>query len=255
MKAADALTRFSDRVEDYVRYRPAYPPAVIQLLRDRCELGPDSLIADIGSGPGNLARLFLENGNEVFAVEPNAEMRGAGQQLLGHYGRHHSTEGRAEKTRLASNSVDFITAAQAFHWFDWPKAKAESQRILNPGGWVVLLWNDRRYDSTPFQREYEQLLLQFGTDYAQVKRQGRASVDAIAEFFSHKFEKVTLDNSQLFDLEGLRGRLVSASYAPRAGHPNHTPMLLELAEIFSRYAKGGLVAFEYDINLYFGHLQ
>ena len=82
MKAADALTRFSDRVEDYVRYRPGYPPAVIQLLRDRCELGPDSLIADIGSGPGNLARLFLENGNEVFAVEPNAEMRGAGQQLL-----------------------------------------------------------------------------------------------------------------------------------------------------------------------------
>jgi len=254
MKVHDALTRFSDRVEDYVKYRPSYPPQVIEVLRDRCGLNPNSVITDIGSGPGNLARLLLENGNEVFAVEPNAEMRNAGQQLLGHCDRYHSVDGKAEETLLAEASVDFVAAAQAFHWFDWPRAKAEFRRILRPGGWVVLLWNDRRLDSSPFLREYEQFLLKFGTDYVQVKDQGGAAVKAIADFFSHRFETAVLDNSQFFNFEALRGRLLSASYAPKADHPNYGPMLADLEYIFHEYAENGTVAFEYDTNIYFGQL-
>jgi len=154
MSAKDSLTRFSDRVEDYVKYRPGYPPQVIEVLRARCGLTPSSVVADVGSGPGNLARLFLDNGNEVFAVEPNAEMREAGKQSLGNRGGYRSVDGRAEGTRLENASVDFVTAGQAFHWFDWPHAKTEFRRILRPEGWVVLLWNERLTDSSPFLRDY-----------------------------------------------------------------------------------------------------
>jgi len=255
MKPGKILTRFSDRVDDYVKYRPGYPAEVIRVLKDRCGLGSNSVIADIGSGPGNLARLFLDNGNEVFAVEPNAEMREAGASLLGYLPGYHSVEGKAEETHLGDGSADFITAAQAFHWFDWPRAKPEFRRVLQPGGWVVLLWNDRRLHSSPFQQDYEELLLQYGTDYAHVKTQGRAAVDAIAEFFSHRFERVSLDNSQFFDFAGLKGRLLSASYAPKPNHPNHALMLAELERMFRKYANEALVKFEYDTNIYFGQLE
>lgn len=255
MKPENVLTRFSDRVDDYVKYRPGYPREVVTVLEERCGLRSKSVIADIGSGPGNLARLFLENGNEVFAVEPNAEMRAAGQQLLVHFRQYHSLDGSAEDTHLAANSIDFITAAQAFHWFDWPLAKAEFKRILKPPGWVVLLWNDRRFESSPFQRDYEELLLEYGTDYEHVKNQGKAAVDTIPEFFSSGFHKVSIDNSHFFDLAGLQGRLLSASYAPKPDHPNHALMLAELERIFRAHEDNGVVAFEHDTNIYFGQLE
>jgi SAM-dependent methyltransferase len=248
------LTRFSDRVEDYVKYRPGYPPDVIEVLRERCGLMPNSVVADIGSGPGALARLFLEYGNEVFAVEPNAEMRNAGQQLLGRFDRYHSVDGAAETTHLDPGSVDFVTAAQAFHWFDWPRAKAEFQRILRPAGYAVLLWNDRRFDS-PFERDYEQLLLDYGTDYSHVKERGGAAVGAIREFFSGQYEAAVLCNRQVFEFEGLRGRLFSASYAPKPDHPNHSPMLSALEDVFHKHAADGKVTIEYDTNMYFGNLR
>ena len=255
MKPANVLTRFSDRVDDYIKYRPGYPPELLRVLTDRCALGPKSVIADIGSGPGNLARLFLENGNQVLAIEPNAEMRNAGQQLLGTYHQYHSVEGSAEDTRLAGSSADFITAAQAFHWFDWPRAKTEFKRVLRSRGWVVLVWNDRRVESSPFQKDYEQLLVRYGTDYAHVKNEGRAAVEAITQFFGGRFEKVSLDSSQLFDFAALKGRWLSASYAPKPDHPNHHLMVAELERIFRKHANNGIVAFEYDTNIYFGQLE
>jgi SAM-dependent methyltransferase len=258
MKPENVLTRFSDRVDDYVKYRPGYPREVIEVikvLKERCGLSSKSVIADVGSGPGNLARLFLEDGNEIFAVEPNAEMRAAGQELLGKFGQYHGIDGSAEDTHLSSSSIDFITAAQAFHWFDWPRARAEFKRILKPLGWVVLLWNDRRFESSPFQRDYEELLLEYGTDYAQVKAQGRAAADAITEFFSGRVQKVSLDNSQFFDLASLQGRLLSASYAPKPDHPSHALMLAELERIFHAQEDNALVAFEYDTNVYFGQFE
>lgn len=248
------LTRFSDRVADYVKYRPSYPQQVVDVLRDRCGLSPRSLVADIGSGPGALARLLLEHGNEVFAVEPNAEMRGAGMELLGLFDRYHSIDGAAEETHLETRSMDFATAAQAFHWFDWPRAKTEFRRILRQDGYAVLLWNDRRFDS-PFEQDYEQLLLEFGTDYSNVKDRGGAAVEAIREFFSGNYETACLKNHQHFNFEGLRGRLFSASYAPKPGHPNHPPMLKALEKAFRKHESAGNVTIEYDTNMYFGHLR
>jgi SAM-dependent methyltransferase len=247
-------TRFSSRVENYVKFRPGYPPQIIDLLKDDCGLSKESIIADIGSGTGILAELFLKSGNSVFGVEPNQAMRLAGERLLSAYDRFVSVGASAENTGLDAQSIDFITAGQAFHWFNLPKARQEFQRILRPAGWVVLIWNERRLDSTPFLRDYEDLLLSFGTDYQDVRHEN--IIDSIRKFFSPSQPKLQkFDNVQMFDYEGLKGRLLSASYTPEPEHPNFEPMLARLAEIFARHEKGGKVAFEYDTTVYFSHLE
>ena len=169
MTFADAKQRFSNRVADYVRYRPGYPSALIDLLRSECGLRPDHAVADVGSGTGLLSKLFLENGNRVFAIEPNEEMRRAGEECLAAYKNFSSVRGSSEATTLPDSSFDFITAAQAFHWFEPTATRREFLRILKPHGWVVVIWNDRRISETAFGRAYEDLLVRYGTDYARVK--------------------------------------------------------------------------------------
>src|SRR6266480_1804978 len=159
------IERFSNRAEHYVKCRPGYPVEILDLLRTHCGLTQDSVIADIGSGTGKLSEPFLQNNNQVFAVEPNRAMRTAAEQLLSHYKKLVSIDGSAESTTVPNHSIDLITAGQAFHWFDRPKAKLEFARILKRDGWVVIIWNERRLDATPFLKAYEQLLLNFGTDY------------------------------------------------------------------------------------------
>src|ERR1700722_16381276 len=171
MPAQDATARFSSRVEKYVRYRPSYPKGVVELLRKQCGLTSDSIVADVASGTGIFTRLLLENGNRVFGVEPNLEMRRAGEEYLAGYARFTSVEGTAEATTLPGRPVDIVTAAQAAHWFDRATARREFVRILKPGGWAVLLWNERQTDSTPFLRDYEKLLLTYGTDYQEVRHE------------------------------------------------------------------------------------
>src|SRR5256885_34515 len=180
-RASDPTKRFSTRVDNYSRYRPGYPTGVIDLLVSACGLGSNSVVADIGSGTGILSELFLKNGNRVLAVEPNLEMRSAAEYLLNHYRRFTSIDGSAEATTLADASADFITAAQAFHWFDQKRARSEFTRILKPGGWVILVWNERRLATSAFLRDFEDLLLKYGTDYSQVRHE---NVDSeIASFF------------------------------------------------------------------------
>ena len=169
MAVKDSTQRFSSRVGNYVRYRPAYPSAVLDLLKNECGLNAASVIADIASGTGIFTRMLLENGNRVFGVEPNADMRKAGEEFLRGYSQFTSVAGTAEATTLADHSVDLVTAAQAAHWFDREQARREFIRICRPGGWTVLLWNERRTGSTPFLRDYEQLLLEYGTDYQEVR--------------------------------------------------------------------------------------
>jgi ubiquinone/menaquinone biosynthesis C-methylase UbiE len=152
MPATNATSRFSDRVENYVRYRPGYPPEVMMALKAECGLSPNHLIGDIASGTGNWTRRLLENGNRVFGVEPNTEMRAAGERLLAGFPNFTSVAGTAEETTLADQSVDFVTAAQAAHWFDREKARREFVRVLKPQGWLALLWNERVTDSTKFLR-------------------------------------------------------------------------------------------------------
>ncbi len=131
-RAADAKTRFSSRVENYVRYRPAYPGGVLQCLERECGLTPAWRVADIGSGTGISSKLFLDYGCTVFAVEPNPDMRRAAERLLGSVPGFHSEDGSAEATGIPAGSVDLAIAAQAFHWFDPAGAREEFQRIVRP---------------------------------------------------------------------------------------------------------------------------
>jgi len=245
--------RFSDRVENYVRFRPGYPPEVLELLRSECGLRPSHVLADIASGTGLFTRLLLENGNSVFAVEPNSEMREMGERELASYERLVSVAGTAENTTLASASMDFVTAAQAAHWFDLRRTRAEFVRILKPQGWCVLIWNERRTDSTPFLREYEQLLLTYGTDYKEVRHERTTAV--IHEFFAPApLRERVFEFRQRFDYEGTAGRLLSSSYAPLAGHPSYAPMMYELKRIFRAHARDGVVEFEYNTRVFYGRL-
>jgi ubiquinone/menaquinone biosynthesis C-methylase UbiE len=248
-----ATTRFSDRGENYVRYRPGYPAGVLDLLRTECGLRPEHIFADIASGTGIFTRLLLENGNFVFAVEPNVEMRETGSQQLKAFSRVKSVAGTAEATTLESSSVDFVTAAQAAHWFDRPQARAELVRILKPGGWCILIWNERRTSSTPFLRAYEKLLLTYGTDYKEVRHEHTTAT--IHEFFApSRYDERVFDLRQQFDFEGLAGRLLSSSYAPLEGHPNYGLMMEELKRNFREHAEHDKVEFEYDTRVFYGHL-
>jgi SAM-dependent methyltransferase len=254
MPASNATSRFSDRVENYVRYRPGYPPEVIKELKSECGLMASHAVADVASGTGIWTRLLLENGNPVFGIEPNAEMRQAGERLLAAFPKFTSVAGTAEATTLADRSVDFVTAAQAAHWFDRAGARREFVRILKPGGWLVLLWNERLTDATAFLRDYEQLLLTYGTDYQDIRHEHTTS--AVNEFFDPSpFQERTFAMRQEFDYAGVEGRLLSSSYAPGPGHSKHAPMLRELRGIFEANAVEGRVAFEYKTRLYFGQLR
>ena len=197
--------------------------------------------------------MLLENGNSVFAVEPNTEMREAGVHELESYDRLVSVAGTAEETTLRSASVDFVTTAQAAHWFDLPRARTEFARILRPEGWCVLIWNERRTATTPFLRDYEQLLLTYGTDYKEVRHERTNAL--IHEFFAPALsEERVFSLRQQFDYEGTAGRLLSSSYAPLEGHPSHAPMMQELQRIFRAHAKDDKVEFEYNTRVYYGHL-
>jgi SAM-dependent methyltransferase len=254
MPAANATSRFSDRVENYVRYRPGYPPEALQTLQSLCGLALDHVIADIASGTGIWSRILLENGNPVFGVEPNIEMRQAGERLLAGFPKFTSVAGTAEATTLPDASVDFVSAAQAAHWFDRERARREFGRILKPGGWLVLLWNERLTDSTAFLRAYEELLLTFGTDYEDVRHE--RTTDAVNEFFDPApYKEHMFPMRQEFDYAGLEGRLLSSSYAPGPGHPKHAPMLRELRRLFETHAESGRVNFDYKTRVYFGRLK
>jgi len=250
----DSTTRFSNRVENYIKYRPGYPIEVIGLLARECGLSKDSIIADVGSGTGILSEMFLRRGISVYGVEPNQDMRGAAERLLKNYPDFTSINGKAEATTLPDRGVDFVVVGQAFHWFDSRAALREFLRILKPRGWVVLIWNERRLDSTPFLRAFEELLLEFGTDYEQVRHEN-VEKDIASFFAPEEFNLATFENLQELDFEGLKGRLLSASYTPAADHPDYQQMLDKTREIFLAHQQDDRVFVEYDTKVYFGHLQ
>jgi SAM-dependent methyltransferase len=255
MSFTDSKQRFSSRAADYARYRPGYPREVIDLLQKWGSLKPQHVIADIGSGTGLLAKLFLAHGNRVYGVEPNAEMRAAGEDYLREFTAFTSVAGSAEATTLPSESVDFVTAGQSFHWFDPEPSRREFQRILKIHGRAVIVWNERLLNETPFLTEYEELLRRFGTDYARVNESYPRAEQMLAFFGPNEFTSHALPNFQEFDFDGLSGRLRSSSYAPTPGHPQFEPMLEELQRIFAAYNRNGLIRMEYRTHVYTGKLD
>ena len=246
--------RFSDRVDDYVKYRPHYSPEVVQTLRNECGLSTEHFVVDVGCGTGLLAKIFLENGNRVIGVEPNANMRTAGEEYLSSFEKFSMVAGSAESTSLPDQFADFVIAGQAFHWFQPDATRREFARLLKPGGWAVLIWHDRDMESTPFLRAYEEFLVQYSTDYTTVAHNKVANYGALERFYSpDKMHLIVQATQQRFDLEGLRGRLLSSSYAPREG-PAADAMLLELPKLFAQYQEGGFVTLDYHTRIYFGHL-
>jgi SAM-dependent methyltransferase len=254
MTFTDSKERFSNRVTDYVRYRPSYPSAVRDLLRAECGLKSGHVIADIGSGTGFLSELFLKNGNRVFGIEPNEAMRLAGEEYLAAYDSFISINGSAESTTLEDASVNFVVSGQAFHWFEPKSARREFARILKPGGWVVIVWNERLTDATSFLQEYEGLIRKYGNDYSKVN-ESYPREEQMRHFFGEgAYASRTLPNYQNFDLDGIAGRLRSSSYMPTPSDPNFEMMLAELRMLFDTYNEGGRVRLEYTTRIYFGHL-
>ncbi len=246
--------RFSSRVEAYLKYRPHYPREIIYALREKTGLRPNYSIADVGSGTGFSAELFLENGNFVYAIEPNAPMREAGEHYLATYKNFRSIDGTAEVTTLPDHSADYIIAGQAFHWFKFEEAYEEFKRILKPVGWIVILWNDRETDTTPFLIDYEALLQEFGTDYNEINHRNFDSEKVRAFFRGADVIEMEFENIQRLDYDGVEGRLLSSSYVPNVGDAQYAPMLEQLHTIFDRHTKNGKIDMRYKTLLYAGQI-
>lgn len=253
--AADATRRFGDRVADYVRWRPDYPPELLDWLEDDLGVTHAWVVADIGAGTGISTHMFVDAGYRVTAVEPNAAMREAAVAWLGDEPKFRAIDGRADATGLADSSVDLVTAAQAFHWFDPEDARAEFRRILRPHGLAAIWWNARRLAGTPFLDGYEALLRRYGTDYARVAERYADDARMRAWFGRGLRGTARFDHRQRLDFDGLRGRLMSSSYAPQAGHPDHAPMLAALRGLFDATAVDGHVDMEYDTRVFAGEVR
>lgn len=244
-------TRFSDRVADYVRYRPSYPQTMIAQLEEIVGLQPSFAVADIGSGTGLSAQRFVEAGNLVYGVEPNREMREASQKLFQGNRNFKAIDATAEHTTLVTNAIDLIFCGQAYHWFDFEQTKLEFDRILKPKGVIVLAWNERS-TTDPLQQEYEQMMRDLIPEYSKVTQKNIDS-ENIQTFLAPKsMEIVSLMNQQLFNREELKGRLMSSSYAPKEGEEHYAEVMRELERIFERYQVDGKVVFRYETKLYIG---
>ena len=246
---SDTIERFSNRVTNYVKYRPDYPCEIITYLEANCGLTKETVIADVGCGPGMSTKMFLENGNRVFGVEPNNAMLSAALKYLSAFPNFIPVDGTSHQTTLEDSSVNMVVAAQAFHWFDAEKTRPEFDRILKPGGHIVLIWNIRQETTTPFLIEYEQFISDHSVDY-HVVRHNNITEKEISDFLGPDFRTAKFNNVQEFDFEGLLGRLASSSYMPHEGHENFDRMTTELHALFAKHAENDRIAILYDTNIY-----
>jgi len=241
--------RFSDRVSNYVRYRPSYPQALVDTLMTECHLDSQSTIADVGSGTGIFSRLLLDKDCYVSGVEPNRNMREAAESQFAGYNKFSSIDGQSERTGLDDSSIDLITAAQSFHWFEIADTRQEFLRILKPGGYVALVWNQRKIEQ-PFQIEYDRMLRQYASDYSAVNHMNISPEDILDFFSPNKVAKFEFDNSQIFGLSGFLGRMQSSSYVPKTGTAEYLRLIQAAEDLFSRYQSSETISFEYNSFFY-----
>jgi len=261
MQNSAPTRRFTNRVDNYVKYRPSYNLAMMSLITET--LGYDcntATVADIGSGTGISSKLFLEHGfKHVIGVEPNDAMRTAAEKDLQNT-NFVSVNGTAEHTTLADKSVDLIVAGQAFHWFDRLATRSEFIRILNPNNSkscnVILFWNDRKY-RTEFGKQYEALMHQYCKEMATVSHKNLTSAQ-FAEFFggSDKYHIVEYPNNLEYTWEQLLGRTMSSSYAPVPSDAHYESCVNALKALFDQHKSDiGTIVMEYDTSLYYGKLM
>jgi ubiquinone/menaquinone biosynthesis C-methylase UbiE len=247
----DSTQRFSDRVETYVKFRPGYPSALVQTLLQKTGLEAGAGVADVGSGTGIFTQLLLDQGLRVFAIEPNANMRNAAEVLFANYPHFISIDAPAENTGLADNSLDLITAAQAFHWFNNATTKAEFRRILKPDGKLALIWNKRKI-SQPFQHAYDAVLKAYIPEYGIVNHMNLTESDMVEFFDDGHMEVLRFDNNQQLTFAGLLGRLKSSSYCPAEDSPQYPSLVAELAGLFEQFVLNDVIDFQYETQLYLG---
>jgi SAM-dependent methyltransferase len=244
--------RFTGRVESYRRYRPGYPAAVVATLQRECGLSADAQVADVAAGTGLLTEVLLAAGLAVTAVEPNDEMRAACATLEATYPKLRCVAGTAEAIGLPEASVDLITVAQAMHWFDLEKTKAEFARILRPDGFCAVLYNNRRLGGDAFHEGYEALLREFGIDYLAVKDQHMGRKRLAAFFAPEPMESASFENAQSFDYAGLEGRILSSSYMPQPGQARFAEMQDATRRLFADTSRDGVVTMVHDCVVCWG---
>jgi len=250
----DVTLRFSNRVENYIKYRPAYPNELYHFLESKANLSDNSTIADIGSGTGISSSWFVQKKYKVFGVEPNQPMREAAEKQFSAFSNFESISATAENTTLFDQSIDLIISAQAFHWFIPEITRKEFKRILKPTGKLALIWNERKTVETEFLKAYELFLKSFAIDYEKVDHRN-ISEEKIKQFFLPKeFQTVEFNNSQLLDLEGLKGRVLSSSYMPSENYPDYNKMIEGLNNLFANYADDRFVELLYSTRCFYGEL-
>ncbi len=246
---ANSTKRFSDRVSNYSRYRPGYPVQAIEWVFQNAPLNSNSKVADVGSGTGIFTEELINKGVSVVAVEPNDAMRLESDKRLGDKSNYSSEAGTAEHTKLEADSIDLVTAAQAFHWFDLEKTKSEFARILKSNGKVLLIWNRRDNAGSEFLAEYEHLLSTRIPEYNKVTHAN--STDAvIADFLGENMTTADFPSHQVFDLDGLKGRLQSSSYCPAEGKSGHTELMDAITNLYDKYSSDQGVQFDYCTQIY-----
>ena len=244
--------RFDGRAGAYARFRPRYPSEVIQKLKEEIGFDEDTVVADIGSGTGILSELFLKSGNTVYCVEPNDDMRTVAERNLKKYlPKFISVNGTAEATGLKDAAVELVTVGQALHWFDIAKARKEFKRVLSRGGHVLIVYNWRK-DEAGANEAYSKLTRRFSKNMADVPDINRMYIRRFLG--SRRFARFVVPNYQTLSLNGLMGRLASASYAPQLGSLKWVKLEKDMKTIFDKYSRDGAYTIHYDTTLYVGKL-
>jgi SAM-dependent methyltransferase len=253
MSGWNSTERFSDRADAYVRARPTYPDAVVAHLEGAGALARGSTVVDLGVGTGLSAEPFLRAGYAVIGVEPNDAMRESGERFLAVYPAYRSAKGTAEATGLPRHCAQLAIAGQAFHWFDPPRARAEALRILVPGGWAALMWNDRVTEADAFAEGYEALCHRFGRDYDKIRTR-HVDPEALAAFFGRVPAMAEFAHVRRLDFATMAALAESASYLPAPGTPQHGPLMAALRQLFDACRSDGMIALRYRLRVHYAPL-
>lgn len=248
----DFAKRFTGRANDYAKYRPSYPQELFRFLKEKCGLKTADVVADVGAGTGIFTAGLLDTGFEVFAVEPNDDMRAQAEKSFGNNPAFHAVKGSAEDTKIEKESVSLVTAAQSFHWFCVEKFAQECSRILKPLGEVALVWNNRDYTSC-LEQEYQELCRQYCPEYRGPSGGKFPGTETFQKFFQDGvYAEFVFPNDIFCTCEEFIGRNLSSSYALRQEDERYALFIQAQEKLFAKYAKDGILTLKNAACLYLG---